>query len=222
MISTACEKTGFEEIAAEYAEWQGGMLVSDSNSGSDDNATADSKPTTQGTVIEDGIVDLGLSVKWAAKNLSKSTSDHFATYCINFGSEFSWYASNDYLPPTEIGGSDLDNATVLLGEGWQTPSVEQVKELQERCLIQQTTYRGTSGVVITGPSGNAIFLPAARNQGDINVEYYNSCYWTSSYNLSKGEGYYMSVPYSASGTFSCSKSASTTTTLLIRPVYVGI
>jgi non-specific serine/threonine protein kinase len=59
----------------------------------------------------------------------------------------------------EIGGTELDNATNLLGPGWRTPSKLEFNELKSKCRWNPINYKGTDGALITGPSGKAIFLP---------------------------------------------------------------
>lgn len=53
-----------------------------------------------------------------------------------------------------------DAATVILGEKWRTPSVEDFKELEEHCKLQWCTWDIHRGCLITGPNGNSIFMPA--------------------------------------------------------------
>lgn len=127
-------------------------------------------PTKDGIIIEDGPVDLGLSVKWASHNLDKETSDHFSSSCHSYGSTFSWSTTKPTMP--EIGGTKYDNATVLLGDGWRTPTADEFAELNS-CRITRRIYKGTEGVVITGSTNNAIFLPIAGID----------TYWTSTGSL---------------------------------------
>lgn len=126
-------------------------------------------PTEDGIVYTSGLVDLGLSVKWAARDLDKSTSDHFATSCTTVGSYFHGLAK-DFSGnlPDGIAGTSYDNATNLLGSGWSTPTETQVKELIENCKISYTVFGDAIGLVITGKNGNAIFMNSSEP------------YWTSS------------------------------------------
>ena len=126
-------------------------------------------PTENGKLVETGLVDLGLSVKWAACNLDANSTDHFVSNCSESGSTFNWSVPTTVNVESleEIGGTELDNATNLLGSGWRTPSELEFNELELKCFWSKFTYKGVTGVLITGPSGNAIFLPS-------------NYYWTSS------------------------------------------
>lgn len=144
------------------------------------------KPTKDGEVIETGVVDLGLSVNWAACNLEISTENHFADICTDKGSKFKWSYNNLTTPPEIISGSLNDNATVLLGREWRTPTKDEVQELINKCLISKKSYRGIDGCIVTGPSGKAIFFPEIAD--------YN--YWTGTYDLYSGEVFVFKGGYS--------------------------
>lgn len=138
---TSCEKVDLDKYLEEK---QGGLV-----------------PTEDGTLVETGIVDLGLSVKWAACNLDANSTDHFVSNCSESGSTFNWSVPTTVNVESleEIGGTELDNATNLLGSGWRTPSELECKELISKCRWDPINYKGTDGALITGPSGKAIFLP---------------------------------------------------------------
>ena len=147
----------------------------------------------------DDVVDLGLSVKWAAWNVG-------ATKPEEYGNHYAWgetatkssYTSSNYkfgssypYSKYEVGGAGTDGkkvleaeddaATVNMGSGWRMPTASEWKELREQCTWTWTTRNGVSGMQVTGPSGKSIFLPAAgvykstlANKGS-----YGS-YWTAS------------------------------------------
>lgn len=200
LLANSCEKTSIEEFAAANEISIGG--------GNNDWDQSD-KPTSDGVVVETGLVDLGLSVKWAACNLDKNTDDHFAEICSDKGSTFKWSYNDISNPPENISGTNNDWATALLGGAWRTPTKDEMQELINKCRIVEKNYRGVSGLIITGPSGKAIFFP------DIN--YYSSGYWTSTYDLFSGKGFilrqYWTNPYVEISTESIS------TWRYIRPVY---
>ena len=172
LVSQSCEKTSIEE----YATAQGWVKQEVKP---DDQTKPDNRPTSHGTVIETGVVDLGLSVNWAACNLSSSTENHFTEICTHVGEKYSWSAISISYPPESISGSAADNATVLLGYPWRTPTTKDIQELKDKCYITHSWHRGIGGLTITGPSGKTIFIP---DEGNGNRAYY----WTSSYNISSG------------------------------------
>ncbi len=163
LMLPSCEKTSIEEYATAQ-EWVKQEQESE-------------KPKSHGTVIETGIVDLGLSVNWAACNLSYSTN-HFTTNCVEPGRDYYWSRNEISYPPQSISGSVNDNATYWLGDPWRTPTQKEVQELKDKCYITYSSHRGVGGMKITGPSGKTIFIP--RNS---NSFYY---YWTSSYDNNRG------------------------------------
>ena len=153
------------------------------------------------------VVDLGLSVKWAAVNVG-------AEYRCDPGEPFSWgevkkkenYTWNTYMwgkgetslkkyitKDGYIGEIDNktrleledDAATVWMGEGWRTPTVEEWNELVSKC---SWTYgwldednHSIQGYTVVGPNGKSIFLPAAGGtKGEYKKSGYNNgSYWSS-------------------------------------------
>lgn len=120
----------------------------------------------------DSLVDLGLSVKWAACNLGAEQPYEFGDYYAwgeterkdlytddnyKFGrdSVFSKYGSDNKvsLDPED------DAATVILGYPYRMPDINEINELNNKCTWTSSSLHGISGVKITGPNGNSIFLP---------------------------------------------------------------
>lgn len=77
------------------------------------------------------------------------------------------YYTNGFLLPQD------DVATVLLGEGWRLPTVEEVKLLEDSyttdeacCRMRPTIKNGVFGFMLIGPNGNSAFFPSTgRIQG---------------------------------------------------------
>ena len=117
------------------------------------------------------LVDLGLSVDWAGYNIGANSPEQSGLF-------FSWgetevkntyyrstyiYCKNDSFINlgADICGTKYDAASAVWGEGWRMPSESEVEELLDECDWEWIVFNGVSGCKITGPSGNAIFLPAA-------------------------------------------------------------
>ncbi len=142
------------------------------------NPDTPSVPTESGVVITEGAVDLGLSVKWAACNLGTE-------YCYKVGKSYKWGDQRtDCL--LDICGTTYDQATAELGEGWQLPSYEQAKELTKKCHWKAGQYRGENGYIVTGPSGNAIFIPFYYYYGNP-----HGYLWTGTCDVTTNQAYYM-------------------------------
>ncbi|MBO5029979.1 MAG: hypothetical protein J6C59_10270 [Muribaculaceae bacterium] len=168
LFAASCEKTSFDDYKA--------SLGIDNP----DKPNTGNRPTKDGEIVETGLVDLGLSVKWSACNLSTSTTSHFTSMCSDTGTDFnSWTDGSISYPPENISGTEYDHATALLGGYWRTPTKAEVEELYNKCRISESSYRGKSGFTVTGPSGKAIFLPNGTWV----------YYMTGTYNLSSGKGY---------------------------------
>ena len=75
-----------------------------------------------------------------------------------------------------------DAATKNWGLPWHMPTFEQIKELLANCTREWTTQGGVNGILVTGPNGNTIFLPAAgyRWGDELNYAGSDGYYWSSS------------------------------------------
>ena len=119
-------------------------------------------------------VDLGLSVKWANRNIGASSPE-------NRGYEFYWggivpcedsyyqadwhdfslstlmnqgYIDEDYnLCPS------YDAASQLWGGKWRMPTSAECQELLDKCEWKKTTKNGLSVYLVTGPNSNVIYMP---------------------------------------------------------------
>lgn len=149
-------------------------------------------------------VDLGLSVKWATCNVGAASpsdyGDYFAWGETEPKDDYSWEtykwcrgtsdSMTKYCTDGKLG--TVDNNTVLdlkddvahvkwRGK-WRMPTREEFKELWKKCVWRWTTLNGVYGELITGPSGNSIFLPAAgyRAEGIVhNCNSYGGCWSTA-------------------------------------------
>lgn len=106
---------------------------------------------------EMGVVDLGLSVKWASMNIGATSPEEFGIYYV-------WGETDHYTAPEsimDISGTDYDVAHTDWGGDWRMPTVDEYKELCERCVWVWVTQNGVNGYKVLGLNGNSIFLPAA-------------------------------------------------------------
>lgn len=126
-------------------------------------------------------VDLGLSVKWASRNLGAPCQEQPGYYvgwgdvtCMN---QSTYY--EDYPVADNISGTQLDPATVLWRETWRMPTTAEMLELMQNCQWMWTVINGVTGFMVTGKTGNGIFLPAGGNRYGCQFEdaYYFGRYW---------------------------------------------
>ena len=140
-----------------------------------------------GTIVVNGYeaVDLGLSVKWACCNVGANVPEGYGGY-------YAWGETEEKSDYTEytykyvrdldgdgnywddednwmnigsnISGIQYDVAHVKWGGSWRMPTLDEIKELVNKCSWKWTSLNGVSGQLVTGPNGNSIFLPAAGSR----------------------------------------------------------
>ena len=147
-------------------------------------------------------VDLGLSVKWASCNVGASSPEEYGGYyawgeteeksnynekyykwCNGSVTTFTKYCTDSY-------NGTVDNKTILeleddvahmkWGENWRMPTSREFDELLS-CTCKRTTHNGVYGLLVTGPNGNSIFLPAAGERSGTYHYYQGSIgnYWSA-------------------------------------------
>ena len=150
-------------------------------------------------------VDLGLpsGTLWATCNVGGATPLEYGSLFAWGETEpkddysvetYKWYGDDGYYVkyygPDTVYGTALDitdNKTTLeladdaananLGGDWRMPTLTELQELVEGCTWDWKSINGVKGFVVTGPSGNSIFLPAAGCSGyDVNLF---GNYWSS-------------------------------------------
>lgn len=118
-------------------------------------------------------VDLGLpsGTKWASWNMGASAPEESGNYYawgetevkghydldsyINYDSQ-----TRKFYTPISISGTEYDVAHVKWGDPWKIPTVRQYRELLDYCKIKWTERNGVNGIMVEGPNGSSIFLPA--------------------------------------------------------------
>lgn len=154
-------------------------------------------------------VDLGLpsGLLWAKTNVGAASSsddgDYFAWGETASKSYYDWNTykwGSDYNNLSKYNSSDgkttLDSeddaATVNWGAPCRMPDSSEFEELCSKCdWSWNSNYNGTSGYLVTGPNGSAIFFPASgfRYCDGLNVHGSSGYYWSRSlylYNSSSG------------------------------------
>ena len=153
-------------------------------------------------------IDLGLpsGTKWCCCNVGASAPEEYGCYYAwgetcekNFyGLSTYQYAFADdsgcYLDEvtnqlykfidigSDIAGTSYDAVTVNMGAPWRMPSTTQQQELIDKCTRQWTQQNGVNGILVTGPNGGQIFLPAAgyRWRDELHGAGIYGIYWSSS------------------------------------------
>lgn len=149
----------------------------------DDSKDVEAKHAKKGVekVVTHRMVDMGLSVKWAAYNVGANTP-------LSVGDYFAWgetsskssYSDNNYNI-----NNFIDAVTELWGGAWRMPTVSEWNELKENCIWKWGALEGVYGYKITSKkNGNSIFLPATGYKENSVVSEKNSCgyYWLNMIN----------------------------------------
>lgn len=153
------------------------------------------------------MIDLGLpsGTKWACCNVDTSHPEnqsptngggYYAWGETEEKSDYTWdtykYARNidGYYRFINIGsnicGTRYDVAHVQWGGSWRMPSLEDFEELVNNCSwtgIRDKLYDDIYGLLLTGPNGNKIFLPAAGIASKLTIYDFDKCcwYWTGTH-----------------------------------------
>jgi hypothetical protein len=156
-------------------------------------------------VIEDHEwVDLGLpsGTLWATMNVGAKVPEEYGDYFawgetapkqVYSWSTYKWCNGSQNTITKYCTNSDygmVDNKTQLVlgddaayvnwGALWRMPTKEQEKELIDKCTWTETTQNGVYGLLVTGPNGNTIFLPATGGRFDdgLNLTGSHGGYWS--------------------------------------------
>ena len=154
-------------------------------------------------------VDLGLSVKWACCNVGASVPEGYGGYYAWGETEeksdytyltYKYYLgdlNSDYFVDSNeyqnigsiISGTSYDVARVKWGGSWRMPTLDEIKELCNKCSWEWAEVNGINGQKVIGPNGNSIFLPAAgyRDGGDVYDRGARGIYWSAT--LLSGKSY---------------------------------
>ena len=126
------------------------------------------EPTRYELISDEDYVDLGLSVKWASKNVGANNR-------LELGNKYSAMAADTNMKwntiPENIATSEFDIANRLSNGRSMIPTKKQWKELIDKCEWHWADVNGVVGYRVIGRNGNSIFLPSTGND--------NACYWSA-------------------------------------------
>lgn len=168
--------------------------------------------------VDNDLVDLGLSVKWAKFNVGAADASQAGglfgygdiTGCQNSINLADYAQGNTYK-------SSADVAYLATGGKAVLPTVEDFDELFALCKSEWTEQDGVKGYKFTGPNGNSIFMPAAgsRTQNEVSAAGTMGYYMTGTANAANAN---FAVAYQ----FAQGQQSKTTTpvyqALSVRPV----
>ena len=154
-------------------------------------------------------VELGLSVKWASCNVGAESPEEYGDYfawgetttkssytesnSVTYGLSISELESRGIIDVDGNLTAAYDAATANWGSDWRMPTLDEMKELVDKCTWSWTTQNGVKGYKVTGSNGNSIFLPAAGYRHDtslINAGSYG-LYWSATPYSHSYSAYYL-------------------------------
>ena len=114
---------------------------------------------------------------WSTYQYCNGSSSTLTKYCNNPD-----YGYNGYTDTLTTLLPDDDAATANWGADWRMPTIEEWRELYNRTTRIWTIQNGVYGRLFTSSNGNSIFLPAAgnRTEGNLNDVGSYGYYWSSS------------------------------------------
>lgn len=115
--------------------------------------------------VDNDLVDLGLSTKWARYNVGASKETELGGL-FGFG-DMTGY--NTSINPEDYANGNIyrtanDIANKIYGGKVTMPTISEFEELFRCCKVEWQEIDGVAGYKFTGPNGNSIFLPAAGSR----------------------------------------------------------
>lgn len=149
------------------------------------------------------IVDLGLSVKWADRNIGadilESNGVYYAWGELQNKSVYSWatyilcrsganynffmYNTNKYYGKVDslVTLQPQNDVAYLLSSGkWRIPTIEEWQELITKCKWKKESVNGVRGLRVTASNGNSIFIPLAGHKESLNFDDDSNHEWLNS------------------------------------------
>lgn len=116
------------------------------------------KPHEYGIFFSWGETEPKNNYDWSTYKYCKGDSDRMTKYC-----EFKNYGTVDKMTELEL---EDDAASMIWGEGWHMPSMEQLDELVMECTWTWSTQNDRKGYIVKSKKNdNSLFLPAAGSRG---------------------------------------------------------
>lgn len=115
--------------------------------------------------LDNDLVDLGLSVKWARFNIGSKSNTGLGglfgfgdlTGCLPSIDPADYASTNTYRTASDLAYQAFNGRATL-------PTAADFEELFALCTKEWTEMDGVTGYKLTGPSGKSIFLPAAGSR----------------------------------------------------------
>ena len=177
--------------------------------------------TSANTVdVEEDFVDLGLSVRWAKRNIGARTEEEVGGL-FAFGD---LTGTNPSINPADYASADTYRTAFDLpnriNDRMTLPTAADFEELFRICKTEWTEVNGVAGYKVTGSNGNSIFLPAAgkRVASTITGESEQGYYLTGTVNAGNKE---FAVDYEFNASVNARSTRAVYEALAVRPVTIA-
>lgn len=176
------------------------------------------------SLCDNGSVDLGLSVKWAACNIGADSPEDYGNYYAWGETETKdeYTSSNSVTSGVEMddisGNAEYDAATANWGGSWRMPTNNETEELVNNCTWTWAILNDVNGFLVTGSNGNSIFLPAAGNRMFTDNRQGERGYYWSSTPIETDTNYFSNCLFFTTTGVSATYTASRELGRTIRPV----
>ena len=170
--------------------------------------------------VEEDFVDLGLSVKWAKRNIGASTETGFGGLYA-FGD---LTGTNPSIDPADYASADTYRTALdlpnILYDRITLPTAADFEELFKVCTTEWTEMDGVVGYKVTAKNGNSIFLPASgkRVAHTITGEGEQGFYLTGTLNATNKE---FAVDYEFNANTNTRSTRAVYEALAVRPVTIA-
>ncbi len=148
--------------------------------------------TPTGTINGHDYIDLGTGIGWAIQNVGANSMEDYGnyymwgetisrtccwwTYYSLYRGDTSYYLDPDafYTPYSNISATSYDVARKEMGGGWRMPTRAEISSLVNNCSFKEGSVNGTTGQIVTGPSGKSIFIPSAGFKKKYDITRYSN------------------------------------------------
>ena len=143
------------------------------------------KPEEYGDYFAWGETEPKTTYDWSTYKWATATQNEWGEWNLKTLTKYNTDANYGTVDNKTVLDPEDDAARANWGDAWRMPTKEECGELLDNCTLKWVySYKGTgvAGLIVTGPNGNSIFLPAAGYRGyrDSNDAGFCGLFWSSS------------------------------------------
>ena len=145
------------------------------------------KPEDYGKYFAWGEITAKTNYCWSTYKYCNGSQESLTKYCNE-----SSYGLKGFTDKLKTLQASDDAASVNWGADWRTPTKAEWEELYENTTNKWTTLNGVSGRLFSAKNGQSLFLPAAGNRYNNNLDQIGprGLYWSSSHQFDISAWYF--------------------------------